>query len=224
MTGIYGFRNKHNNKWYIGQSIDINRRYNEHIKSKTTDINSFDYTLIKNINDFEFVILEECNKELLNQREEYYISKYNSNITGYNRTKGGSRFPDNYIYTEHHLNAIKNSWTNERKQKASETQHIVQTEFYKTEQGKQIAKEHSIRMTGRKQSDETKTKRNNKLKQVIHNEEWNKKVSESLKGKTISKETRQKLSESHKGKSPGNKGKKFVWNDPDDKSKGFHYE
>ena len=39
--------------------------------------------------NFSIEILEECPKELLNDREKYYIKLYNSYNSGYNSTLGG---------------------------------------------------------------------------------------------------------------------------------------
>ena len=41
------------------------------------------------IENFSFEILEECSKEDLDDREIYYISKYDSYFNGYNQTTGG---------------------------------------------------------------------------------------------------------------------------------------
>ena len=53
-------------------------------------------------------------------------------------------------------------------------------------------------------------------------------MSEIMKGKNVGKirseESKRKNSEAHKGIIPKNKGKHKVYNDPNDKSKGFHYE
>lgn len=43
------------------------------------------------IKNFAFDIIEECGKELLNEKEQYYISIYNSMTpNGYNCDSGGS--------------------------------------------------------------------------------------------------------------------------------------
>ena len=208
MIGIYGFRNKLNNKWYIGQSINIERRYKQHLKIiDNIPTHLFDYQLKEiGIENFEFVILKECSKEDLNEYEKYYIKLYKSNINGYNKTKGGKCYPDNYKYYEHHLEAVKNSWTDERRKKHSEQQKIVQKRFYESERGKECAKHHSLVLTGRKLSEETKKKMSETRKGHLVSDETRLKISQKLTGREISKETKKRLSESHKGRSPGNKG------------------
>ena len=92
--GIYKFTNKINGKIYIGQSIDINARKRSHINDaycKGKDSNCpFHQAIIKySENGFNFEIIEECPKELLNEREKYWIQYYNSYHNGYNASPGG---------------------------------------------------------------------------------------------------------------------------------------
>lgn len=92
--GIYKFTNKINGKIYIGQSIDINARKRSHINDaycQGKDSNCpFHQAIIKyGENGFNFEIIEECPKELLNEREKYWIQYYNSYHNGYNASPGG---------------------------------------------------------------------------------------------------------------------------------------
>lgn len=89
--GIYKITNNINQKIYIGQSIDIFKRWkNEIIKPPNEYLkNSFKKYGVEN---FSFDILEECSEEELDDKEKYYISLFNStnkNI-GYNITFGGT--------------------------------------------------------------------------------------------------------------------------------------
>lgn len=95
MIGIYKITNQINNKSYIGQSIDIKRRWRDH-KSKWVNQ---DYPLQKafkkyGIENFSFEVLEECKIEELNEKEIYYINKFNSYNNGYNATTGGQGMPN----------------------------------------------------------------------------------------------------------------------------------
>ena len=84
MIGIYKITNKLNGKSYIGQSIHCDKRYKEHCRGKNQFI---DETIqIEGEENFEFELLEECKKEQLNEREDYYIKKYNTMFpNGYNK-------------------------------------------------------------------------------------------------------------------------------------------
>lgn len=93
-TGIYKITNKQNGKVYIGQSVDIERRWQEH--RKRYNIEKYDTLFYKAIRkygleNFSFEIIEVCTKEELDDKEIYWIKHYNSFDAeyGYNLTIGG---------------------------------------------------------------------------------------------------------------------------------------
>ena len=75
MTGIYQITNKVNGKFYIGQSIDIEERFLAHKREAQPkmreDVELFGW------DNFEIEVLEECPREVLNDRENFYIEKLN---------------------------------------------------------------------------------------------------------------------------------------------------
>lgn len=94
-TGIYKITNLINGKMYIGQSVDIYKRWKKH---KTECLNkkskSYNYPIYRafrkyGIENFNFEILEECALNELNTRERYYIVMFNTFFKGYNQTFGG---------------------------------------------------------------------------------------------------------------------------------------
>lgn len=96
MIGIYLIRNKVNNKVYIGQSKNVERRWKEHksrLDNEHFECGSIFHKALKKygVENFSFEIIEECDAEVLNEREIYWISVFNSNNPqfGYNLTKGG---------------------------------------------------------------------------------------------------------------------------------------
>lgn len=115
ICGIYKIANQINGKCYIGQSINIKRRWRSH---KTKSFNPLDiqyecplYRAFRKygLENFSFEILEECRKEELNEKESFYIKKYNSNLEsyGYNLTPGGdSNGPTLKKLTEEQLQEI----------------------------------------------------------------------------------------------------------------------
>ena len=75
MIGIYKITNSLTGKHYIGQSNNIERRLVEH-KSGTQLIDKEIQRLGEE--NFTFEIIEECSLTDLNEREEYWITYYNS--------------------------------------------------------------------------------------------------------------------------------------------------
>ena len=104
MIGIYKITNKINNKSYIGQSIHIEQRWEEHLY-KTSKCSLIKYALFKYGKDnFIFEVLEECSREELNEKEQYWIEKYDTFNNGYNLTKGGGgviKYSAEAIYEEY---------------------------------------------------------------------------------------------------------------------------
>lgn len=88
MIGIYKITNLINQKVYIGQSINIEKRWQDHCA--TVDNCAIHRAIQKyGKENFVFEILEECDLSMLNEKEIYYIEKYNSYYDGYNMTLGG---------------------------------------------------------------------------------------------------------------------------------------
>lgn len=96
-TGIYAIRNKINNKVYIGQSTDIERRLKEHLRyCRSRDVHRGNRHLVNSFikygeENFEAKILSICPKNELNARETLFIIFYASHdqAYGYNYTFGG---------------------------------------------------------------------------------------------------------------------------------------
>ena len=88
VRGIYKVTNKINGKVYIGQSVDIGRRWREHMTAK--DEIYFHKAIQKyGVENFEWEVIERCKKKDLDEREIYWIEYYDSFNKGYNCTKGG---------------------------------------------------------------------------------------------------------------------------------------
>lgn len=105
MIGIYKITNTINGKMYIGQSVDITRRWRQHKNSE------LDYPLYKafkkyGIENFIFEILEECSITMLNERERYYIQLYDSCRCGYNQTLNASEYGHAIVFTQDSLDTL----------------------------------------------------------------------------------------------------------------------
>lgn len=95
MTGIYKITNKINNKVYIGQSVDIMKRWRSHKYRSEHDNREYNKYLYRafrkyGVENFSIEVLEECTRGELNDKEHYYIELFHSNDDefGYNETSG----------------------------------------------------------------------------------------------------------------------------------------
>lgn len=90
MIGIYKITNKINGKFYIGQSNNINRRFQEHITKGQLSRIPLDIAIQKyGKENFLYEILEECSIDQLNEKEKYWIEKLQATKYGYNCFTGG---------------------------------------------------------------------------------------------------------------------------------------
>lgn len=97
MIGIYCAKNIVNEKVYIGKSVNIEKRWKDHKKGynnpNASQYASYFYNALRKygFDSFEFSVLEECTEDKLNDREIFWINKFQSNNReyGYNTTNGG---------------------------------------------------------------------------------------------------------------------------------------
>ena len=105
MTYIYKFTNKINGHCYIGQTNNLQKRYNGH-KSESFNEKASGYWLpfhcaIRKygIENFDYEVLEEIadeeSQDFINEREKFFIAYYHSlkDENGYNVTIGGEGCP-----------------------------------------------------------------------------------------------------------------------------------
>lgn len=125
MFYIYCYTNNFNNKKYVGQTNNVNRRRSEHKYSayteKSKDYNSLFHKKLREYGEenFTFEVLEEINTtntDLVDSREIFWIQKLNSyvkNEQGYNVTLGGQNQGRHKTITkekiEKVINLLKNS-------------------------------------------------------------------------------------------------------------------
>ena len=95
VIGIYKIENKVNGKKYIGQSIDIGKRWSSHCTmlkyNKHTSVHLQGAYNFYGEESFSFSVLEECGEDKLDERERYWIAYYNATNPeyGYNVLEGG---------------------------------------------------------------------------------------------------------------------------------------
>lgn len=98
-SGIYLVTNLINNISYVGQSKNIYQRFNKHHiydykNEKNECYNTKFYQALRKygINNFKVTILELCEEKMLDEKEIYYIKKFDTYHHGYNSTEGGQNW------------------------------------------------------------------------------------------------------------------------------------
>ena len=128
MVGIYKIENLINGKVYIGQSVNIEERWQSHKAIVINKANSYKTTLQYplylaldkyGLENFKFEIIEECGLNELDEREQYWISYFHSWIddpqsNGYNITLGGKGVQKT---TEEQINYIVDLWESKKSTK-----------------------------------------------------------------------------------------------------------
>lgn len=98
MRCIYVIRNLVNGKVYVGQTKDFARRKTNHLYCARKGLKRPLYDSIRKHGEenFLFEVLEECEPEVTNEREQYWVSHYDSfnSEKGYNLTSGGKQHFD----------------------------------------------------------------------------------------------------------------------------------
>lgn len=142
MKYIYKLTNKINNKIYIGKANDVKIRWNSHIKSSFKESNhSYNYPIHCAIRKYgadnfnvEIIDTAETTKEI-NEKEKYWINKYNSrnNDIGYNLAAGGdggdtitTKTPEEYAKTIERMSAASKGRPGWSKGQTKETNSSLQ--------------------------------------------------------------------------------------------------
>lgn len=140
MKYVYVILNRENSKSYVGQSKFPIKRKAQHMNAARRGVNSlFCRSIRKHCGDdvdvslfnekFEFRIIEECEDDLINEREQYWVSQFDSfnPENGYNMTSGGLQ---NAELSEEARKKISDYWRG-KKQDSEHTRRRVET-FLKT--------------------------------------------------------------------------------------------
>lgn len=87
-TGIYKITNINNKMCYVGQAANIAERWRQHIKrgvgaEAPTRNKLYPAMLEYGVENFTFEIIEECDRSLLNDREDYWQNYFHAKDYGY---------------------------------------------------------------------------------------------------------------------------------------------
>ena len=235
---IYRFTCKLNNKSYIGQTIRPERRYKDHCKAegdsyihnaiRTHGLENFEYVVQENIEANDPVEL----KHTLNEREQYWISYYDSYNNGYNNTIGGDgsafwkhsgdhkRFASYAFLGKRHTDETKSILSEKAKIRLSDPTKNGMYGKHHTDEAKQKMREARLGkpspLKGKHHTDEAKQK-NRESHLGMYDGEKN-----PMYGKSHTDEAKQRISEASKkrweefkksGKPHHCKGRHRVYND-----------
>jgi hypothetical protein len=87
-TGIYKITNLENNMCYVGQAVNLADRWKQHIKrglgAETPTRNKLYPAMITfGVENFSFEVIEECPRENLDEREDYWQEYFKAKEFGY---------------------------------------------------------------------------------------------------------------------------------------------
>ena len=96
ISGVYKITRMKTNEIYIGQSVSLDKRFQEHVKTALgvgTLASSQLHRVMRadGCENFTFEVLEEVPKEKLRERESYYIDFYDSKTYGLNSVTGDKK-------------------------------------------------------------------------------------------------------------------------------------
>ena len=164
MRYVYVLRNLITGKVYVGQTTNPKRREWGHFAIAKQGNERPLYRSIRKHGkeNFKFEVIEECNDDLINEREQFWVAHYDSynDEKGYNLTKGGqskitkeTREKLQSAAAKGGSKSLTNRWNNPqwRKQQCKRI----------SDQNRKLHKEgklHHVDWTGRKHSEESKRK------------------------------------------------------------------
>lgn len=88
ITGIYKITNIEDGKCYVGQAVDVGSRWKQHVKrglgAETATKNKL-YPIMATlgVENFTFELVEECKRDELNAREDYWQDYFHAKDYGY---------------------------------------------------------------------------------------------------------------------------------------------
>lgn len=110
---IYKITNRVNGKVYIGQTrFTVEHRFKQHIKNYNVEhrMQPLYMAFAKyGIENFTVETVEECSIEKLDEREIFWIAKYDSFKNGYNATLGGTK-GCKYFWTDNQYEEIRSMY------------------------------------------------------------------------------------------------------------------
>lgn len=169
-SGIYCIENKTTGKKYIGQSVNVKDRWMKHISELNN--NSHHNSYLQNawnkygVDDFKFTVLEYCEIDKLDEKENYYIELYDTlnRDCGYNLKSGGQS---------------TNHYSEETRKKMSESGKKT----YLNPERRELQRINALNQWANPKIKEKISGKNNYMYGKHHTDETRRKMSEARKGR-----------------------------------------
>lgn len=182
MYQIYLITNLVNQKKYVGQTCQsLNKRWRQHIFCARKSVNKPLYNAMNKygVHNFTIELLEtNLTESTVDERESYYINKYNTFIEGYNLTTGGQG-----------IHSFRFSEQTRLKLSESHKKYWVNLKETDVEEYNRLCEIRRVNSTGKQRTQEVKTKLSKIAKQRVGEKN-------PFYGKHFSEESKQKLKDS----------------------------
>jgi group I intron endonuclease len=205
MTGIYAIINTINGKRYVGQSVNIHKRMQDHFRQLGRGkhiCKYFQYAFNKAGADvFGFAVLEECGKEALTEREQFWMDYYRDRGLYNSVPAAGSNLGMRHTAEAKEKMAVARRGkhlTAEAREKIA----AALTGQKRTAEARANMTEAQVKRKvrlGSKQSEETRKKISASLKGRVMTDEHKAKIAAKSRARVITPETRAKMSLVHRG-------------------------
>lgn len=209
MGYIYKISTSCSDKIYIEKTQQsIQNRYQEHVKQYRNGVKYHLYNAMRKygVDTFQVNLIEECDNDILNEREKYWIQHYDSFYNGYNMTLGGEgnalydykEIADKYLELQSEKEVAKYfncSYVTVRK--ACETYGIIikqggLTKYWNSEKG-QLRKEEMSKKWKNNNPNKNGLSEEHKKKLSNAKKEYYKNHDNYFKGKKFSEKHKQNL-------------------------------
>lgn len=192
VCGIYAILHRDSGRRYIGSSVSINLRLAQHLHEARKGSLHYLYRVIREFGEaaFDLEVLEVCDRELLLERETFWIDFHKSaSINGFNTNSKPINRREHFQHSEVTKERLRELMkTRENRPCAPETRAKIS----ETHKGKKLTDEHraAIGRAGKGKQRSLGFK---------HSEESKAKMSAERKGRVFSAEHRANLSKAGKG-------------------------
>ena len=189
---VYKIINNLNTKVYIGiTSKTLKMRFLWHLRDSRKGVKKKLYDAMRQLGDthFDIELLEECEKDMVKSREEFYIQKYNSYIDGYNASQKSSGVKQHSLATRQKLATIAKNRLPPTKETLDKMSNSMKKNWESRPESEKLryANMASLRNKGKIRTDEMKFHQSIVMTGKKHSMETIEKMKKTRKNKLSSK-------------------------------------